>query len=341
MIVNASRELADGTAIVALVEAELHEQGLSTQLVNVLTGHPGVLSKAAAIVMTGGDPFRLLADLKRSGADELLEEAHGRGVPIGGQSAGAIVCGPSLLPVTLTSPFTAAPNADLRGLGLVDQVVLPHQDRSGRAALHRRAALSFAGTWPLTALWDDEVLLAETGVFIRAGQRTRRAQPSDAPAVAQVFHEATKQAWSPFLGAERLAGADPDVAGWAARITMGGHRFLVSEDDHGVLAFVYYHQAPDQDSGIATGEVDMLYSHPRAWGRGAARRLLERATWNLLCEGFREAVLWTESRNERALSVYRRGGWTPDGAVDEREYLGVAIRNRRYHVDLTRAAGGA
>jgi GNAT superfamily N-acetyltransferase len=88
------------------------------------------------------------------------------------------------------------------------------------------------------------------------------------------------------------------------------------------------------------GELDLLYTHPRARGDGTGRRLLERATWNLLCEGFQQAVLWTEARNARALAVYRRNGWMPDGAVDEREYLGVPIRNLRHRIDLTRHAGG-
>ncbi len=340
VVTNASRGLSDGTAIVALAEAELHEQGIATHRVNVLAAPMDALAHAGAIVMTGGNPFLLLEDLKQSGADRALLAAHADGVAIAGQSAGAIVCGPSLEPVTLTSPFAPQPNADLRGLGLLNRVVLPHQDRTGRAALHRRAALAFAATHALTVLWDDEVLLPELDVIVRAGQWTRRARLDDAPAVARVFHEASREAWSPFIPPERLADAGPDTAAWAQRIRIGGHRFLVTEDDRGIIAFVYYRQAADE-GGAPIGEVDMLYTHPRAWGCGVGRRLLERATWRLLCEGFREAVLWTESRNQRAIAVYRQNGWAPDGAVDEREYLGTPIRNRRYRLDLTQYAGGA
>jgi GNAT superfamily N-acetyltransferase len=79
---------------------------------------------------------------------------------------------------------------------------------------------------------------------------------------------------------------------------------------------------------------------PRAWGLGIGRRLLERATFALLAMGFREAVLWTEQRNTRALAVYERNGWSRDGAVRERDYLGVPVRNVRHRLDLTRFAGG-
>jgi GNAT superfamily N-acetyltransferase len=86
--------------------------------------------------------------------------------------------------------------------------------------------------------------------------------------------------------------------------------------------------------------VDLLYTHPRAWGRGAGRRLLDRGTWNLLCAGFAEATLWTEHRNDRALAMYRANGWRLDGAERTRDYLGVPIRELRHRLDLTEHAGG-
>jgi dipeptidase E len=340
VIDNASRELGDRDAIVTMADSEL--RGMATRHVDVSADGPEALQRAGAFVMTGGDPFRLLADLRASGADRLLLDAHARGVPIAGQSAGAIVCGPSLEPIRITSPFQPPAGLDLRGLGITDSVILPHQDRPGRAALHRRAALAFSEDSALTALWDDEVLLTGDGAWciVRGERRTRVATQDDAEAVADVFHAAAQQAWGAFLGEDRLARADKDLDGWAHSIAIGGRRFLVTEDNLGLVGFVSYHRAAGHGDGPPTGEVDLLYTHPRAWGNGTGRRLLERATWQLLCEGFRAAVLWTEARNERALAVYRQGGWIPDGAVDQRDYLGVPIRNLRHHIDLTRHAGG-
>ena len=46
--------------------------------------------------------------------------------------------------------------------------------------------------------------------------------------------------------------------------------------------------------GRNEGEVTGLYTHPRAWGAGAGRKLLETALDALAASGCRDAVLWTE-----------------------------------------------
>jgi len=338
VISNASRELENQDAIVDLAVRAIAAAGLPAQPLDVLSGDPAVLDDAGAIVLTGGNPFRLLADLRSSGADRRLAAAHGRGAAIAGQSAGAMVLGPDLAPATGTSSFTPAADLDLDGLGLTSALVLPHHGRPGRNAAHRQAALQYAPSANLTALWDDEVLLQRAGAWeIRqGGLRTRPARLEDAGAVAGIFHQAALAAWSTFLPRDRLANADLDVPAWENRIRAGGHGFLLTEDGDGPVAFV--HIKPTAEAAV--GELDLLYTHPRAAGRGIGRRLLERATWMLLCRGCREAVLWTEARNTRALELYRASGWTADGAEDRREYLGTPIRNLRHRLNLTEYAGG-
>ena len=44
---------------------------------------------------------------------------------------GAIVAGPTLEPVRLTTPFTPPPELEFAGLGLTDVLVLPHDDHRG------------------------------------------------------------------------------------------------------------------------------------------------------------------------------------------------------------------
>lgn len=338
VITNASADLEDRDAIVDLAIEALASAGLDALPLDVLTGDASVLDGAAAIVLTGGDPFRLLADLRTSGAAGRLEAAHDRGVAIAGQSAGAIVLGPDLSPITLTSPFAPPPGLDLTGLALTQRLVLPHHGRPGRNAAHRQAALGFAGSAELTALWDDEALLLDAGGWeIRRGDlRTRLARLDDADAIAGIFQQAALAAWSNFLPEARLASADPDVPAWRSRIRAGGRGFLVAEDGAGPVAFV--HIKPTAEPAV--GELDLLYTHPRATGRSIGRRLLERATWMLLCRGCREAVLWTEARNTRALAMYRANGWQPDGAEDLRDYLGTPIRNLRHRLNLVEHAGG-
>ncbi len=294
-----------------------------------------VFDDSAAVIMTGGDPFRLLADLRESGADAAVTAARQRGLPLAGQSAGAIVQGPDLEAMRITSPFDAPPALNLTGLGLTPRVVLPHHGRPDRSALHRQAAAARRDPGALFPLWDDEVLLeaAANDWRIQRGRwTTRPARPGDAGAVAQVFHDAARQASSTFLDPAQLAAAPLDVAAWTARIEAAGPAFLVTEDHQGIAAFSRI--LPEQ------GELDLLYTHPRAAGQGLGRRLLERTTWMLLCAGHAEAVLWTEARNARARAVYEANGWVPDGGVDERDYLGTPIRNERFRLDLRRFAGG-
>ena len=341
IISNASRDLADGGGIVNLAATALAAANRTAVPLDVRDGDLALLAAAGAILMTGGDPFALLTALRDTGADALLRDAHHRGIPIVGQSAGAMVCGPSLEPARITSPFAAPPGLDLSGLSLTGQLVLPHHDQPGRADLHRQAARAFATT-ALTPLWDDEALLTDGRTWaITSGRRlTRVATAADAVAVAEVFHAAARAAWATFLGAARLTAAPLDVVGWTTRIEQGAAGFLIAEDALGVSGFILHRPARDADLQTASGEVDLLYTHPRVWGDGTGRRLLERATWELLCQGRHEAVLWTEHRNHRALAVYRANGWRLDGAVRERDYLGAPIRELRHRLDLTRYGGG-
>jgi len=337
VITNAGTDLEDQNAIVELAIEALASAGHDALPLDVLTRDAALLEDATAIVLTGGNPFRLLADLRTSGAAARLEAAHGRGVAIVGQSAGAVVLGPDLAPITLTSPFAPPAGLDLTGLGLTRRLVLPHHGRPGRNAAHRQAALGFASA-ELTALWEDEALLLDAGGWeIRRGDiRTRPARLDDADAIAGIFHQAAQAAWSNFLPEARLASADPDAPAWRSRIRAGGRGFLVAEDGAGPVAFV--HIKPTAEPAV--GELDLLYTHPRATGRGIGRRLLDRATWMLLCRGCREAVLWAEARNTRALAMYRANGWQPDGAEDQRDYLGTPIRNLRHRLNLLEHAGG-
>jgi peptidase E/ribosomal protein S18 acetylase RimI-like enzyme len=337
VVTSASRELGDRGDIIEPALAAIRAGGRAATAIDLFAQPAAALHGADAVVMTGGDPFALLTALRTSGGDRWLRDAHRRGLPIAGQSAGAMVCGPSLAPLRITSPFAAPEGLDLSGLALTDRLVLPHHDRPGRADKHHQAAAQFASSVRLMPLWDDETLLLDDDAWqiVRGDQRTRAAEAADAAAVAAVYQAAAGKAWAPFLGADRLARQRPDDDRWAARIAAAGSRFLVTEDAAGTSGFVQYGPASDPDLLPGTGEVDLLYTHPRAWGQGCGRRLLDRAVWELRQAGCSAAVLWTEHRNERALAVYRANGWQLDGAERQRDYLGVTIRELRHRRELT------
>jgi dipeptidase E len=339
----ASTGLPDRSAIVdPFVDAAV-ASGASAMVVDSAAALAGALPGAGALIVPGGDPFRLTAMLDEASVRELLLRRCHEGLPLAGQSAGAMIFGPTLEPIVLTSPFAPRRDQSLRGLGVTSRLVLPHHDRAGRAARHREAAAQWGKRVTLLPLWDGDVLLEDAdGWRIRTGTtEIRPALDADAPAIEAVFRTATANAWAGFVGADRLAAAPVDVERWRARIAADPEGFLVAEDDQGLVAFVYFRAAPDVDLDAEhVGEVDLLYALPRAWGRGIGRRLLDRATFALLAAGYREAVLWTEARNERALAVYRENGWIQDGQVRDRDYLGVPIRNVRHRFDLRARAGG-
>ena len=143
--------------------------------------------------------------------------------------------------------------------------------------------------------------------------RLRGPRPGDEAAISAVVTAAATAAWSDFLGRERIEAA-----------TRGKRHpvDLVVEDEDGVFGFVAWDEA--------TGEITRLYTHPRAWGRGAGRALLERALEALRAAGRDEAWLNTEERGERTRRFYERHGWQEDGSVRVRDWCGARLREPRY-----------
>jgi ribosomal protein S18 acetylase RimI-like enzyme len=143
--------------------------------------------------------------------------------------------------------------------------------------------------------------------------RIRPATPGDADAISVVLLEAGLQAWSAFLGAERIAAANRGTK----------HRAdLVASDEEGVFAFVAWNET--------TGEIERLYTHPRGQGRGAGRELLNCALRALRSSGRTEAWLNTEARNEGARAFYERAGWIEEGPPRIRDWHGARLVEPRH-----------
>ncbi|HEX5616571.1 MAG TPA: GNAT family N-acetyltransferase [Acidimicrobiia bacterium] len=299
------------------------------------------LAAAEVIAVGGGDPYRLAARVRATGASSVIADAVTRGVPYVGLSAGAMLVGPTLEPLRFTSPFPA-PDPPPCALGLFARLVLPHDDRPGRRA-HHDAARAAHPDVPMVALRDDEALVVhDRHLEVRAGKDARDPDVAgvvlrdgaitDAPEIAAVFTAAARAAWSDFLGEERLAAFESPAAQWEQRIAdlTAPARLRVAIDDQGVVGFAWIGPAPDLDVAPGTGQLDLFYTHPRCWGTGIGRSLHRWALSALASAGFARAVLWTEARNERPLRIYVAAGWTLDGAVREREFLGVGIRELRH-----------
>jgi GNAT superfamily N-acetyltransferase len=145
----------------------------------------------------------------------------------------------------------------------------------------------------------------------------RPPRPGEAAAIADVLTAAGVSAWGGFLGEERIEAAARGAEHPAD---------LVAVDDDGILGFVAW--------DAATGEILRLYTHPRAWGRGAGRALLDRALDALREASCRQAWLNTEERNARGRRFYERHGWREEGPARERDWHGARLREPRYVKDL-------
>lgn len=85
------------------------------------------LRNVDVVFVAGGNSFYLLEKVRESQFDEVVNELVNRGVIYVGVSAGAVLAGPNIEPVSLLDDPKKAPNLkSYEGLGLVDFVVLPH-----------------------------------------------------------------------------------------------------------------------------------------------------------------------------------------------------------------------
>lgn len=138
----------------------------------------------------------------------------------------------------------------------------------------------------------------------------RAATQEDAAAIAEVFLAAARESW----GDEAPVMEPPPIHGGE----------LVAEDDDGITGFAIV-----KDCGI-----DLLFTHPRAWGRGAGRALVVAAEDSLRAAGCTEVSLWTEERNASARRVYQASGWRKTTDSRERVWNGARLRELRYRKRL-------
>ena len=157
----------DDVGIAAEVEQELRRADFDVACL-ALAGSTAqqvrsAIRAADVVAISGGDPFHLLAVARRVALGDAVRPALETGAVYIGYSAGAMLAGPTLRPLSLTSPFTPPQGLDLTGLGLVDVLVLPHDDHDGRHDRHLAAQAAFGEHVRLITLRDGDVFLHEDG----------------------------------------------------------------------------------------------------------------------------------------------------------------------------------
>jgi dipeptidase E len=157
----------DDPTIPAEVERELCGAGLDVVRLALATSTPAqthsAITAADVVAVSGGDPFHLLLVARRVGFGDAVRAALDAGTVYVGYSAGAMLAAPTLEPLSMTSPFTPPPELELTGLGLVDVLILPHDDHPGRRDKHRCAQAAFGHDVRLITLRDGDVLVHDDG----------------------------------------------------------------------------------------------------------------------------------------------------------------------------------
>jgi ribosomal protein S18 acetylase RimI-like enzyme len=159
-------------------------------------------------------------------------------------------------------------------------------------------------------------------VFDPSDVTVRRATADDAQAIGAVFDAAVRAGWT-YLGAlaqEPMFAADD----WDRLVADHAppNVLLVATDQAGRI--LGYTAAHPED-----GEMFLLFVDPAYAGGGVGRMLLSAAHDALRASGCTEAFLFVHEQNERALAVYARAGYRPDGTVRESDFRGTAVRELR------------
>jgi GNAT superfamily N-acetyltransferase len=159
----------------------------------------------------------------------------------------------------------------------------------------------------------------------------RDARPSDALAVAGVHVRSWQVAYRGLFPDEYLDGLKPEER--AARYTFGSPiptqpATIVAVEQDSICGFATTSPTRDADA-TGKGELCALYVDPVWWGRGVGAKLVTAARDRLLTQGFREAVLWVLSGNQRALRFYDLDGWRPEGARRTDQVWGATVDKLR------------
>jgi dipeptidase E len=162
----------EATALRALLDAlglESFELDLRDHFADVdLSRLRGRLEGVGLVFAHGGNSFVLRRAMRASGFDRLIGELAGAdAIAYGGESAGAIVAGPTLRGLEVGDDPHLVPagyDAEIEwsGLGLVDFVAVPHADTEWWAGTAVRVRDAFARQGvPVRLLADDEVIVVD------------------------------------------------------------------------------------------------------------------------------------------------------------------------------------
>lgn len=164
----------------------------------------------------------------------------------------------------------------------------------------------------------------------------RSAEPTDAPAIAEVQVLSWQQAYVGLIPDQYLGALHGSLARreafWREAIAARRARVHLACADEKVVGFIAIGPSRDEDaSAVETGEVTAFYLLPQYWRTGTGRSLWAAGLHSLVEQGYRQAMLWVLSDNARARRFYDQAGWSAEPG-SERSLLigGASLREIRY-----------
>lgn len=141
------------------------------------------------------------------------------------------------------------------------------------------------------------------------GLEVRRADPSDAPTIAEIHVETWLGTYRGYLPDQTLDTLSVKARETMWRRILDGHRpeVFVAADSNRSIGFCNFGPSRDDDlDPKCDGEIYAIYVRPTAWRSGAGSALLAHALDELAELGFQRASLWVLQSNDRARNFYAR-----------------------------------
>lgn len=149
---------------VKLGQKSLEGLGLKVLPLDVATASSeeirSTLSEGDLIYVSGGNTFYLLQELKRKGADKLIQREIETGKPYIGESAGAMILAPSIEYVQLMNETQAAPElTSFAALGLIEKYPLPHYQCFPFVEIGETVLATYGGRLSLVPITNHQAII--------------------------------------------------------------------------------------------------------------------------------------------------------------------------------------
>ena len=154
------------TEYVGLGREALETLGLRVEPLNVAEASAeeiqASLYRGDLIYISGGNTFYLLQELKRKGADKLIQREIKTGKPYIGESAGAMILAPSIEYVQLMNEIQAAPElTSFAALDLIEKYPLPQYQCFPFVEIGETVLATYGGRLSLVPITNHQAIIVQ------------------------------------------------------------------------------------------------------------------------------------------------------------------------------------